>query len=117
MKIEESFKVFYQKYDAFISSKTNLDLDFHVHFQEIRFQLDLHREKLKEKIDDIYMEMIDKTKEFEALYFKSFNEKPLSPLNTFEIKTIDENLKEVEETFRDPQLLIKTIQEMNLKQE
>ena len=57
---EESIKVFYEMYEEFISSKTKLDLDCHEHFQEIRFQLEMHREKLKEKIDDIYMEMIDR---------------------------------------------------------
>ena len=117
LKIEESIKLFYEMYDDFISSKTKLESECHNHFQEIRFQLDIHREKLKEKIDEIYMEMIDKTKEFEASLLKSLDEKLFSSLNSFEIKTIDENLKEVEETFRYPQLLIKTIQEMNLKQE
>ena len=74
-QIEESFRVFYQMYDTFSLSKTKLDLDCHEHFQGIRFQLDMHREKLKEKIDDIYMEMVEKTKEVEANYLKSLNEK------------------------------------------
>ena len=69
--IEESIKLFYEMYDEFSLSKSKLYLDCHNHFQEILFQLDMHREKLKEKIDDIYMEMIDKTKEFEASYVKS----------------------------------------------
>ena len=47
-KIEESIKVFFEMYEEFILSKNGLDLDCHNHFQEIRFQLDLHREKLKE---------------------------------------------------------------------
>ena len=46
----------------------------HERLQEIRFQLDEHREQLKVKIDNIYMEMIDKTKEVEASYLKSFND-------------------------------------------
>ena len=114
----EIVKLFYEMNDDFISSKTKLELDCHNHFQETRFQLDLHREKFeKVKVDDIYMEMIDKTKEFEASLLKSLDEKLFSSLNSFEIKTIDEIIKEVEEIFRDPKLLIKTIQEMNLKQE
>ena len=43
-KIEESIKQFYQMYDEFSLSKSKLDLDCHNHFQEIRFQLDMHRE-------------------------------------------------------------------------
>ena len=116
-QIEESFRVFYQMYDTFSLSKTKLDLDCHEHFQGIRFQLDMHREKLKEKIDDIYMEMIDKTKKYETNYLKSLNEKLVASLKQFEIHSIGEDLIEVAETFRDPQLLIKTIEEMNLKQQ
>ena len=116
-KIEESIKLFYKMYSKFSLSKTKFDLDCHNHFQEIRFQLDLHREKLKEKIDDIYMEMINRTKEFEASYLKNFNEKFSSSLKSFEIKSYDEYLKEVEETFRDPKLLIKSIKGIYQKQE
>ncbi len=65
-KIEESVRKFFEMYEQFTLDKTSIDLDVHEHFQEIRFQLDEHREQLKEKIDDIYMEMIEKTKKFEA---------------------------------------------------
>ena len=113
-KIEESIKVFYEMHDEFISNKNGLDLKCHNHFHEIRFQLDIHRERLKEKIDDIYMEMIEKTKEFESSYLKSLNEK----LDySFEIKTFDEALNEVKEAFRDPSPLIESIREMHLIQE
>ena len=101
-KIEDSIKLFYSMYEEFTSSKTQLDLDCHEHFQEIRFQLDMHREKLKEKIDYIYIEMIEKTKESETSYLKSFNEKLSCSLKSFETKSVEEDLKEVEETFRDP---------------
>ena len=60
-KIEESIKQFYEMYYKFISSKNKLDLECHNHFQEIRFQLDQHREELKQKIDEIYMDIINKT--------------------------------------------------------
>jgi hypothetical protein len=45
-------------YDEFTLNKTKLDLDVHEHLQEIRFKLDEHREELKEKIDNIYIERI-----------------------------------------------------------
>ena len=97
-------------------SKNGLYLDCHDHFQEIRFQIDQHREKLKEKIDDIYMEMIDETKEFEEKYLKNLNEELVDSLKQFEIKSLDEELKEIEETFRNPNILLKALEEMNLKQ-
>jgi hypothetical protein len=68
-------QTFFQMYEQFTLNKTKLDLDVHEHFQEIRFQLDQHREEFKVKIDDIYMEMIEKTKKFEATYLKSLEDK------------------------------------------
>ena len=116
-EIEESIKLFYKTNEEFLLSKTKFDLDCHNHFQEIRFQLDIHREKLKESIDDIYMEMIEETKEIETLCFKNFNDASKTILEPFEIKSIDEAFNKIEEQFRDPNLLIKNIQEMNLKHE
>ena len=61
--------------------------------------------------------MIDKTKEFEASYLKSLNEKWDDSLKPFEIKSIEEELKVMEEKFRDPNLLIESIREMQRKQQ
>jgi hypothetical protein len=46
-QIEESIRKFFQLYEEFTLNKTSLDLDVHNHFQEIRRNIDLHREKLK----------------------------------------------------------------------
>jgi hypothetical protein len=70
-KIQDSIQMFFQMYEEFCLNKTTLDLDVHEHFQETRFKLDEYREELKEKIDDIYMDLIEKTKKFEATYLKS----------------------------------------------
>jgi hypothetical protein len=61
-------------YEQFTLNKTNRDLEVHEHFTEIRFKLDEHREVLKQKIDDIYMEMIEKTKKFEIVNLKSIED-------------------------------------------
>ena len=104
-------------YEEFTLSKNKLDLDCNNHFQEMRRHLDMHREKLKEKIDDIYMEMIEKTKENEALYMKNLNKNTESYLNSFEIESIDEELRHLEENLRNPNLSIETIREIQLKKE
>jgi hypothetical protein len=117
MKIEDSIRQFFQMYEQFTLNKTNRDLDVHEHFQEIRFQLDEHREELKVKIDNIYMEMIDKTKKFEATYLKSLEERLNTSLKSFETKSLKQSLKETEETFRNPNLLIDTIRDMQRQQE
>ena len=46
-KIQDSIRHFFQVYEEFCLNKTNRDLDVHNHFQEIRRNIDLHREKLK----------------------------------------------------------------------
>jgi hypothetical protein len=92
-KIEDSIRQFFQMYEQFTLNKTKLDLDVYNHFQEIRFKLDEHREELKQKIDDIYMEMIEKTKKFEATYLKSLEDKLYASLKLFETKSIEQSLK------------------------
>ena len=109
-RLEESFRVFYEIYEDFHLAKNKLDLECHNHFQEIRFQIDLHREKLKEKIDDIALEMIDQTKKFENLYLKSLNEKLDASLKLFDTKLF-------EKTVRDANTLIQTLREIQIKQE
>jgi len=116
-QIEDSIRTFFQMYEQFCLNKTTLDLDVHKHFTEIRFKLDEHREELKQKIDDIYMEMIDNTKKFETTYLKSLEDKLEASLKSFETISIEQRLKETEETFRNPNLLIESIRDMQCQQE
>jgi hypothetical protein len=111
-QIEGSIRMFFQLYEQFTLKKTKLDLDVHNHFQEIRFKLDEHRETLKGKIDDIYMEMIEKTKKFEASYLKSLEDKLEPSLKSFETKSLEQSLKETDESFRNPNLLLESIREI-----
>ncbi len=115
-KIEGSIKVFFEMCEESILSKNFLNLDCHNNFQEIRFQFDYHREQLKEKIDYIYKEMIEKTKEFKASYLKNFNAKLEVSLKSLDTKSIEDELKQMKETFRNLNLLIEPIQDMQLKQ-
>jgi hypothetical protein len=58
-------------------NKSKLDLDVYNHYQELRFQIDQHRDELKEKsdeIDEIALTMIDQTKKYEALYLSNVKE-------------------------------------------
>ena len=116
-RMEETFKVFYQKYDEFFLNKSQLSLDCFNHFQEIRFQLDQHREVTKQTIDNMYMKMIEMTKECEATYLKYNEGLEIFSHKLFENKSIDKDLKDLEETFRDPLLLFKSIKEMEQKQQ
>jgi hypothetical protein len=111
-KIEESIQNFFQLYDEFLLGKNSLDLSCHNHFQEMRFQIDEHRENLKAKIDEVALEMIDKTKQLEAKYLTSLN-----AISVETNKTLDLEIKETEEAFRNPTLLIESIRDMQLKKE
>jgi len=84
------------------------------HFHEIRFQIDEHRERLKVSIDDIALAMIDQTKIFEEIYLKDLNENFPSFDDSV---SLEKKSNELEETFRDPNLLIESIQEMQQRHE
>ncbi len=80
----------------------------------MRFQIDEHREELKKRIDDIALALIDETNKFQEKYLKELKES----LSSFDhIQSLENQLHEIEETFRNPNLLIETIKEMQQKQE
>jgi len=117
-KLEDSIPIFFEFYNAFIQNKTNLESDVAQHFEAIRLQIDEHRVKLKKKIDDIATEMIDATKKNEAIYLKNLKGTLLKNFSWFDSgKSLENELNEMEDTFRNPNLLIKTIKEMQRKQE
>jgi hypothetical protein len=115
-KLEGSIQKFFQFYDEFIQKKMKTESDVYDHFQEMRFQIDEHKEELKNKIDEIALEMIDETKKHEALYLNSLKEKFFGTQSFDDTKSLEDELTEMEETFRNPNLLIKTIKEMQRKQ-
>jgi hypothetical protein len=49
-ELKESIKKFFEFYDAFVQNKTKLDSDVFDHFQEMRFQIDEQRERIKERL-------------------------------------------------------------------
>jgi hypothetical protein len=113
-QLEVSIKKFFQLYDEFAQNKAKLDLDVFDHFQEMRFQIDEHREVLKKKIDDIALEMVDKIKSYEKIYLKDLKEY----FSSFDgSKSLENKLNDIEDTFRNPNLLIQTIQDMQRKQD
>ncbi len=84
------------------------------HFQEMRFQVDEHREELNNKFDEIALGMIDKIKKCEESFSKSLNER----FSYFDHdKSFESELNELEETFRDPDLLVQSIQKLQQSQD
>jgi hypothetical protein len=83
----------------------------------MRFQVDEHRERLKEKIDNIALAMIDDIKKNEESFLKSLRKCLFETQSFDEAKSHEDKLNEIEEMFRNPNLLIQTIQLMQRKQE
>ncbi len=114
-ELEVSVRRFFEFYEEFIQNKSKLELDVFDYFREIRFQIDEHRERLKQQIDDISLEMISEAKKQEETYMKNLKE--VFESSSFDdSKSLEDALTDIEETYRDPNLLIQTIQEMQQKQ-
>jgi hypothetical protein len=80
----------------------------------MRFQVDEQREELKKRIDDIALEMIDQIKKCEESLSKNLK----ANFSSFDhCQSLDDELNEIEDTFRNLNLLIETIQESQRKQE
>ena len=100
----------------------NFEMEFYEHFQEIRRQIDLHREEEqfllnKEKIDSIALDMIYKTIEFQRPYFQRLNKIVVEFLQFKIIQiNIEDESKQLNETFRDPNLSLDSINKMNKEQ-
>jgi hypothetical protein len=107
-ELEESIGKFY---DAFNQNKSKLESVVFDHFEEMRVQINEHRDKLKEKIDEIALKLIEETTNHEEIYlkeaFSSFDQS----------KSLEKELNELEELFRNPNLSIETIREMQQKRE
>jgi hypothetical protein len=113
-KLEDSVQKFFEFYDEFVQNKNKIDSDVYDHFQEIRFQVDEQREELKKRIDDIALELIYQIKECEESFLENLKES----FSSFDdSKSLANELKVIEETFRNPNLLIQTIKQMQSTQE
>ena len=117
--LEKSLQECFELSENYHLAKNDLDLKSHQHFSEIRFQMDLHREKLIEKIDEIYLEMIEKTKKAEATFLKNIDKKwdKKNILTIMTNKTFEEEKEEINEKFREKDLIINPLKEKQKHQE
>jgi hypothetical protein len=116
-ELEGSIGKFFEFFGEFVQTRDNIDSYVFNHFEEMRFQIDEHREELKRKIDDIALEMIDKIKKNEEIYLKDLKEKFFKAVSFNDVNSLEYELNKIEETFRNPNLLIQTIEEMQKKQQ
>ena len=83
------------------------------HFSEVRRQIDLQREDLKRKIDDIALKMIDLVKEKE----KEYNAAVKHSLLAFMPVDIEESRRILKNEFRNSNLVIAEVQRMQYEHE
>jgi hypothetical protein len=111
--------------ESFFATRDNLELsknvtlnESHAHFQEIRRKIDLQREELIDKIDKYALTMIDATSHVERSY-KLLIENILPPINggTASSSCLDDEIQNLNESFRDVNLTIDSIKEMSIKRD
>ena len=83
--------------DEFEERISILSVDIYDHFVEIQRKIELQREELKQKIDNISMAMIEKTKAMQA----SYNSQCESFKFDKDLSSLDEDLKKLNDAFRD----------------
>jgi hypothetical protein len=116
-ELEASARKFFQYYEELVQTRNKIDSDVFDYFQEMRFQIDEHREELKRKIDEIALEMIDKLEKNEETYLKELKGKIFKTVSFDEVNSLEYELNEIEVAFRNPNLLIQAIKVMQNKQE
>jgi hypothetical protein len=114
-ELNEHFQQLHETFQTF-------ELEFHEHFQEIRRQIDIHREEdkinsINNKKEDVCLSMIDRIKVFEKENFHKFNKLiedaltyKMVPLN-LEVESL--NLREL---FRDPDLDLALLKQMKWRE-
>ncbi len=113
-ELEESLRQFFEFYEEFNQNRTKLDIDVYNHFHEMRFKIDQHREELKKRIDDIALAMIEETNKCQEKYLRDLKES----FSLFdETQSVEDKLMDIEDTFRNPNILIQSIKDMQQKQE
>jgi hypothetical protein len=109
--LEDSIENLLQLNEQLQESKNIFDVACYDHFQEIRRKIELQREELKNQIDKISFKMIDELKAIEESYSNRIKE--------FKVDVYDlEKEKQIlNETFRDVNLLISSINQLQVKQD
>ncbi len=104
-------------------SQSGFELEFFDHFQEIRRDIDIHREnahfqRFKAKIDDISLGMIDRTHDFEKRYFGSLINVLKQQMQPIQIGSIDaeEETQKLNEFMRQSNLTLDSLKAIRDKQ-
>jgi len=106
--LEESIQNFFDLLDQFNENKSVSITVGYNHFQQIRLKIDLQREELKDQVDKIYFDMIDKTKAMERSYMSQFEKLIYNNLS----ESQSELTKNLNETFRSANICLDSLKQM-----
>jgi hypothetical protein len=109
--LDDSIENLFQLNEQLQESKNIFDLDCYNHFQEVRRKIDVQREELKDQIDKLSSKMLDELKAIEETYSNRIKEFKVEACDLEKEKNI------LNETFRDLNLLISSINKLQVKQD
>ena len=111
-QIQKLLNEFQQLYDQLQQEQSAFEVSSYDHFAEVKRQIDLQREELKEKIDEIYLAMVKKVELHEEFYKQKLDE-----TRCFKEFNSDKEAKNFEDEFRKVDLTIQSVQQLQTKYE
>jgi hypothetical protein len=114
LELEASIGKFFDFYEKFPQKRTQLESEVFDHFDVVRTKINEQREELKKQIDALALKMINQTEKCQEIYLNDLKDKFYSSFD--DSKSLANELNHIEETFRNPNLLIETIKDMQRKQ-
>ena len=109
-KIQKLLNELQQLNDQIHQEQTAFEVNSYDHFAEIKRKLDLQREELKNKIDEIYLAMISQVEKHETFYKQKLDEN-----RCFQEFNAEKETKNFEDEFRKVDLTIQRVQQLQTK--
>ena len=109
-EMQELLKQLQQLYDQLQQEQAVLEGSSYDHFAEIKRLIDLQRENLKDKFDEISLTMIKQVEHYEALYKEKLNE-----TSYFKEFNAEKDLETFEDEIRKMELSIERVQQLQTK--
>ena len=103
---------FRQINDEFIQNREQAKLNSHVHFTDLRRQIDIRRAELKVKIDEIALEMIQQANEKEKEFYQNIKD-----IHQIKVVNFENEIESLEDMFRKVYLNIEQAEKTKLENE
>ena len=110
IEIQNLIMQFQQLYGQIQQEQTIFEVSSYDHFAEIKRRIDLQREELKEKVDEIYLAIIRKVELHEEIYKQKLDE-----TRCFKEFNVDQETNNLEDEFRKVDLTIQNVQQLQSK--